>query len=171
MASPTVNVITEDRNKELETLIKRELQSCKHGLKKARLEWEKMKKLEDGASEADKEALDEAHKRIKQQESIYNERDKLLKALPTNHKVTLVHNDLLVEHKKEALLMEESFNAIKIAKVRLYKERLRRTEMTRAAHEREIRAFERAIPKLRQVAEMICIFLGDVTTMDLDPLG
>lgn len=87
MDSPTTEATAEENNDELKTLIIQEIRNCKDALKLTNLEWQKMKEQEASVVEAEKNALDEAHERIKQQECTYEETNKLFKTLPTKHSV------------------------------------------------------------------------------------
>ncbi|EUC47422.1 hypothetical protein COCMIDRAFT_3674 [Bipolaris oryzae ATCC 44560] len=171
MESPTTEAATEENNDELKTLIVQDIRNCRDALKFTRVQWQKMKEYENSVFEGEKNGLDEAHERIKQQECIFNETSKLLKTLPTNHSVQLVHNALLLEQKKEALLIEESFNAIKMIKVKLREENSRRAQNSRAAFEREIRRLETMIGNLQQIAEMAGIFLDDTIIVEQTTFG
>lgn len=82
-----------------------------------------------------------------------------------------MHNALLVEQKKEALLIEESFHAIKTAKAKLREENLCRAQASTAAYERETRILEGMIVKLQQVAEMAGILLDDAITVEQNTIG
>ncbi|KAF5848928.1 hypothetical protein GGP41_010102 [Bipolaris sorokiniana] len=156
MDSPTTEATAEENNDELKTLIIQEIRNCKDALKLTNLEWQKMKEQEASVVEAEKNALDEAHERIKQQECTYEETNKLFKTLPTKHK---------------ALLIEESFHAIKTAKAKLREENLCRAQASTAAYERETRILEGMIVKLQQVAEMAGILLDDAITVEQNTIG
>ncbi|EUC37875.1 hypothetical protein COCCADRAFT_1319 [Bipolaris zeicola 26-R-13] len=171
MASPKIEATAKENNDELKTLIVQEIQNCRGVLNFVRLEWQNMKQQEDNIVKVEKKRLDEAHKPIKQQECTYNEVKKLLEILRTNHSVQLVHDTLLVEQKKEAFLIEESFNAIKIPRVKLREENSRRTQVSKTVFERETRTLERIITKLQQMAETAGIFLDDVIIVEQNTSG
>ncbi|XP_014556065.1 hypothetical protein COCVIDRAFT_27148 [Bipolaris victoriae FI3] len=171
MASPKIEATAKENNDELKTLIVQEIQNCRGVLNFVRLEWQNMKQQEDNIVKVEKKRLDEAHKPIKQQECTYNEVKKLLEILRTNHSVQLVHDTLLVEQKNEAFLIEESFNAIKIPRVKLGEENSRRTQVSKTVFERETRTLERIITKLQQMAETAGIFLDDVIIVEQNTSG
>ncbi|KAL6169268.1 hypothetical protein ACJQWK_04303 [Exserohilum turcicum] len=153
-----------ETNAALEQLIKKEIDRCSEALAVAHNEWKQTKQEEDEVFEAEQMALEEDHEREKAHERLHEDESKLLKALPTNQHMAMLHNALLVKQKKEAMLIEEWFNANKIAKKRLREERARRLTTLRGTYERETYTLTKMIEQLRHMAEVAGIFVGDTVT-------
>lgn len=127
--------------------------------------WEKCKEEEAKAHKAynvEKATLDEAKDRLRAQESLFNERKKLLIRLPTNQAVIPIHNALLEEHTKERMLIADSFKAIKDGKADLREKTADRVSKVEETYRSEQDAHKRQIERLLRIAKIARISANEL---------
>ncbi|KNG49383.1 hypothetical protein DDE82_002553 [Stemphylium lycopersici] len=131
------NVVAAETDKDLKEAIESAIHRCEHALKLSHKKFREANEEKSAMFESNKNVLGEFHELTEKHQHIYDEREKLLKRLPSNQVVNVVHNALLEEHEKENMLIEESFTAVKFAKADLQEKRARRVEQAQETHDGE----------------------------------